>query len=97
MNNCFSIILELNNREIGNQNILFPVQPEISHPLCWDSAHAEQMIDHMIHSNSLRRELIRINIKLPDCVSRHKIKKSLGFSTEHFCRITSKTCENEQL
>ena len=33
------------------------------------------------HSNSPRRELIRINIKLPDCVLRYKMK-SLGFSTE---------------
>ena len=45
----------------------------------------------MIHSNSSRRELIRIDIKLPDCVLRHKIKKSLGFSTEQFFGITTKT------
>ena len=54
------------------------------------------MIDHMIHSNSPGRELIRINIKLPDCVLRHKIKKLLGFSTEQFFRITTKSCKNKQ-
>ena len=44
----------------------------------------------MIPSNSPGRELIRTNIKLPDCVLQHKIKKSLGFSTEQFYK-------NEQL